>query len=680
MDKNQNNTNRSSIFSKLSEKIFSLLKSGMFGYFFTSYDDANDRYQRAIKRKRAVHSNKARRTISKTIERSFFVNIIPRFIEFLLRTSTRDYGITMLLMGAVTTILYPLREQILFIEISRSTFFAGIVICLCSIPLIISSKSLATNLYTSKICNAFMFDLLGFDKERMREISEKNRHSSTNIAFFIGLALGIASYFVLPGRLVLFAVILVLAYSVLRTPEIGVVAVIFAIPFFSVKILCIATAYVFICYVIKCTIGKRTFKFEYLDLFVVLTMLAMLIRSFFTSEMKASVTEALISICLTLSYFLVTNLVKSKEWFRRCIISLVISGTAVVIVAILQIIIGRISVFVPDLSQVFAYGQSASSTFGDPMVLSQYLVALIPFAMIRMMSERNKSSKFLGFLFCIFLIVTVCLTNSLPALIGIITASLLLLIIYHRNYSYLALILLVATPILYVSLPDDIMARMAALEMFDSFSITNIIEEIRHAFQIFLQNPLGLGMSSSALASELGADNPHIDNLFLQVLLEQGVVVMLVIIFLVVMISRMTFSYCAKAKNKYRRINCGASLCSVVGLLTSGLFAFAFYDQRLYLLVFVLVGISFAYTRMEREEEPKAKAHDFTSATLDITLTGEGGHDNVPKRKYVRMPRLRRQDNEENEIKDFEQDEAEPYIPEFNPEQEQNQENEETKF
>ena len=247
LDRKTNNTNRSSIFDKLSKKIFALLQSGMFGYFFTSYDDANDRYLSAVKRKRHVRSNKTRRTVSKTIENSFFVNIIPRFIEFLLRTSTRDYGIIMLAMGAITTILYPLREQILFIEISLSTFFVGVIICLCSIPLIVSSKSLAANLYTSKICNAFMFDLLGYDKERMREITEKNRHSSTNIAFFVGLSLGVLSYFVLPQRIILIAVILVLGYSVLRTPEIGVVAIIFALPFFDLKVLCISTAYVFVC-------------------------------------------------------------------------------------------------------------------------------------------------------------------------------------------------------------------------------------------------------------------------------------------------------------------------------------------------------------------------------------------------------------------------------------------------
>ena len=43
MEEKQKNTNRKSIFGKLSEKIFNLLKNGMFGYFFTSYDEANER-------------------------------------------------------------------------------------------------------------------------------------------------------------------------------------------------------------------------------------------------------------------------------------------------------------------------------------------------------------------------------------------------------------------------------------------------------------------------------------------------------------------------------------------------------------------------------------------------------------------------------------------------------------
>ncbi len=673
MEEKQKNATRRSVFDKLSEKLFSLLKTGMFGYFFTSYDEANARYLSAVKRKRRVRTNKTRRKISKTIEGSFFVNAIPRLVEHLLTTSTRDYGVAFLIMGAITTILYPLREQILFINITYATFLAGIVICLCSIPLLVSSKSLATNLYASKFCKLVLFKFLGFDEEKMRSTAEKNRHSSTNIALLMGIILGLLSYFLEPTKVMIAICVLVIGYSVLKTPEIGIVGIIFLIPFFNIKILCISTVYTFACFLIKCTIGKRTFKFEYLDIFVVMAMLILLLRGLISKNIASTLIEALTSASLMLAYFLVTNLVRSKEWFRRCVVALTVSCLIVTITGTLQAIIGRISTYVPELSRIFERGQSITSTLGDSRVLGQFLVVIIPFVLVRMLSKRNGMGKFVSFLFFIMVFVAIFLTSSLPAVIGAVSAVLLLLIIYHRNYTYLGLIILVALPILYISLPDDIMARLESLKIFSSFNVMEIVAEIRHSFQYFLKNPFGVGMGNISLNGK-----ESIDNLFLHTLLEQGIIVFLGIAVLIVMIMRMTLSYCEKAKNRYRRINGCASLCSISGILTAGCLTYAFYDERLYLLLWITVGIPLAYMRIERaEEEPKASRTDFTSATLDITLTGENESESIPKRKYVRLPRFRKAEKAD-EIKDFGDMDYDDELDELD--EEEKDENEETKF
>lgn len=671
MEEKQKNTNRKSIFGKLSEKIFNLLKNGMFGYFFTSYDEANERYLNAVKRKRRVHTNKTRRKISKTIEGSFFVNVIPRLVQYLLTTSTRDYGVAFLIMGAITTILYPLREQILFINITHATFLAGIVICLCAIPLIISSKSLAQNLYESKICKIALFGFLGFDEEKMRSTSEKNRHSSTNMALLTGLILGLLSYFLEPTRVIISLIVLVLGYSVLKTPEIGAVAVICVIPFFKIEILCIATVYVFACYLIKWTIGKRTLKFEYLDVFAVVTIALLLIRGLISKNIAVSFKGAILSASLMLAYFLISNLIRSKEWLRRCMAALVVSCITTTIIGLAQMIIGRLSVFVPELSRIFERGQGVTATFVDPTVFGQFLVLLIPFTLVRMMSKRNAMGKLMSFIFFAITLVVVCFTSSLPAVIGAISAILLLLIVYHRNYSYLTLVLLIALPILYISLPDDIMARLESLKIFSSFNASEIVAEIRHAFQYFIQNPLAI------FGTGMGASNAdYTDNLFLQLVYEQGIIVFIALFAFLVMAVRMVLSYCAKAKNKYRRVNGCASICSMLGIVISGCFTYAFYDQRLYLLLWVIIGISLSYMRIERnEEEPKVRTTDFTSATLDITLTGENEGETIPKRKYVRLPKFIKLERNE-EIKDFGGfDDSEDDV-----EEEEYDKNEETKF
>jgi hypothetical protein len=90
--------------------------------------------------------------------------------------------------------------------------------------------------------------------------------------------------------------------------------------------------------------------------------------------------------------------------------------------------------------------------------------------------------------------------------------------------------------------------------------------------------------------------------------------------------------------------------------------------------MWVIVGISLSYIRIERdEEEPKARNSNFTSATLDITLTGENEGESIPKRKYVRLPRFKKPEKFD-EIKDFGD------FDEVDEEEEEDDKNEETKF
>jgi len=59
---------------------------------------------------------------------------------------------------------------------------------------------------------------------------------------------------------------------------------------------------------------------------------------------------------------------------------------------------------------------------------------------------------------------------------------------------------------------------------------------------------------------------------------------------------------------------------------------------------------------MERQDElPKGISRAVTTATLDIAITGDNHHDNVPKRKYVRMPKTMKIEDDELVIKEYEE-------------------------
>ncbi len=659
-NRQRNNTSQRSIFDKISEKLFALLKSGMFGYFFTSYDGANESYQKKVKRKKSINStNKARRGISRLIERSFLVNLFPKIAQFLLRVSLRDYGVILLTMGVVSSILYPLRERILLFNISLELFVAGIVICVCAIPLLFSSKSLSHNIYSSNWCNKIFFGLLGFDREKMREVSEKQRFSYPNIAFFTGLFFGILAYIVPPLKIIGIVALIVLAYSTLRAPETGAVAILLALPFVSAITMSICVLFVFACYMVKYIIGKRTFKFEYFDVWVLIVAAYYTVRAFISTDIASTVKESAICVSMMLAYFLYINLIRSKEWFRRCVAALVSSGMVVAILAISQAIIGKLNTYFPDIFTTFKEGASVYATFGDSEVLGHFIVLLLPFTVVHMFSERKGAKKFLGFVLCVVLLFAMVLTDSLSAVIGVISAILLLLIFYGRNNIYLALIVGSAFPILYLTLPDDILNKILSIDMLKDVSINGIIEEIRYSLQLFMSKPFGIGMGSRVFENAFGTEAKPAKTLIVQLLIEHGIIGMIVFGAFFAMLMRFVFSYCVKAKNKYRKINCCASFCSIVGLVNAGLISYTLSDKRLFLLIWIFVALMVSYIRIEREdEEPKGSVARVTSADLEITLTNENEQDEVPHRKYVRAPRVKGKDFEEDDevAKEFDEE------------------------
>ena len=650
-NKQRNSTTQRSIFGKISDKLFELLKNGMFGYFFTSYDTANESYQKKVKRKNAVHSAaKAKRGVSKLIEKNILINLFPKIAEFLLRVSLRDYGLMMITMGFISAILYPVRQNILLLDISLELFVSGIAILVCAIPLLFSSRSLSSNLYNSKLCNKILFSLLGYDEEKMREVAEKPKWSSTNIAFFAGLTLGILSYIVPPLKIIGICALAVLAYSTFRAPEIGAVVILAALPFVNSLVICICVVFVFFCYMIKYIIGKRTFKFEYFDLYVLLVAVYYTVRAFISTDIYSTVKESAVCISMMLAYFLFINLIRSKEWFRRCVAMLTASATTVAIFAIAQEIVGKLNNRFPEVFPTFTDPESVYATFGSSEVLGHFLVALIPFTLVHMISERKGAKKFLGFILCIVLVSALILTDSLSAVVGVILAILLLLVIYGKNNIYLAFVVCSAFPVLYLTLPDDIMNRILSIKMLQNVSVSGFFDDIRHSFQLFMSKPFGIGMGKQVFENAFGANEAPARSLIVQVLIEHGIIGALILGAFFVMLVRFVFSYCVKAKNRYRKINCCAGFCSIAGLLNAGLISYTMHDLRLFLLIWIFVALIVSYVRIERaEEEPKSMVARVTSASLDITLTKENEQNEAPRRKYVRAPRTMKRELDEDD-------------------------------
>lgn len=635
-------------FDRASSWLLSKIKGSPVGKLLTCYDRINNKFRDRIKaiKKRNTKTEKkfeAKRKIARVFERSFFVNKVPVLMRHLLRTSVRDYGVAFFTMGFIMLMMYPIQGFIDFVSVSFSTFIIGIAVCVCSVPLLFSGKSLAECVLGCKPISVILFDWLGIKKDSLRAAKDQNTHTYPNIFFFFGLFMGIISHIVGPKTIILIAIIVSLAYMILSSPEAGIVTLIFLLPFLAVSHLILITIYIDICYIVKYLIGKRTFKFELFDAFIIGILMLLVYGYGISASISGSHITTLINAALVLCYFAFSNLIRSKDYYKRCINALTYSVAITCIVGILQYTFGKLNLTWHGIEAFSNIKERITSSFYDPDVFAIYICVAIPFVLLSLFSGSKISHRILGLVTLALSFTCIIMAQSRGALAAAIVEILIFLIIYNRNFIYLAVFLASAIPILYYSLPPSMLQSIldfggGATGAPDSSVLNGL------AIDIFKSNPFGIGIGEGNLSSALTAlgfsgDVSNLGNLYLQMLSSFGIIGIIIILAFVLMFLVLALTFIAKAKNKYRRINGSAGFISLVGILVSGIFCYSLKSSELVFITFVAIGFTMAYYRIERDlDKPERIYIDITSASVDIQIPSELIKNTTPKRKYVRSP------------------------------------------
>lgn len=627
---------------------FTKLKNSFIGRFLTSYESLNKKCALTTKtensKKSPLSKIEAKRTVSRLFEKSFFVRKAPSVTEFLLRTSIRDYGITIFTMGFFMFLLYPLRNFVTLIDVSFTQMVVGIILSVCSLPLMFSSKSYAHCVLTSKPLSKILFSWLGLKPDGYRNATEKTIHTSSNISFIIGMLLGIISYFTGYALILKLFVILCLAYTVLTTPETGIIILLFGLPFLSIPHLILITIYVDICFLIKYIIGKRTFKFELFD-FGVVGILFMIIYGYAVSaNYRGAHLITLTNAALVMCYFAVSNLIRSKDHYKRCIASFVCSVSITSVIGIIQYIFGRLNFTWQGIEAFSDIKDRITSCFYDPEVFALYLCVSIPFTMLFIFSGVRLVYRFGGLFTLASSLTCIVLTESRAAVIAAITEILLFLLIYNKNFIYLIVALSGSVPILYYSLPKELAESIVSFGTSNVFTSAerNILRHI--ALEIFKKRPYGMGIGTDNLNEMVerlfpGENIKALGSLYYHLLTYFGVLGVILVITFLIIFTVLSITFISKAVNKHRRINGAAGFISVFGLLVAGAFMNSLKSSELVFITFITIGLSFAYYKIERElDTPKSTYIDITTASLDIEIPAELSKVVTPKRKYVHAP------------------------------------------
>lgn len=604
-----------SLLMRLSTLIYRKLKDGFLGQIFTSYDSENDAIgQSATAEKldsldlggRFTHPLKHK--IAGLYENSFILNRISNILKRMLSCQIKVYGLFLFSFALYSALVYIFKE--FFIGKGENGIDVGVVVTLLlmvitSVAMISSRYTLAKSLLGSSTACFILFKIVGIRRESLEKAEDFE--GKYNIAFIAGLVFGCASYFVEPVLLLIGIAGLIAAYLVLISPEFGALVIISVLPFAPTMGLVAAVIYTAFCYFLKLLIGKRSMRFDLLD-GTVLIFMALLIFGGVVAMSGDSMKPMLVYAVFMGGYFLIVNLMRSQEWLNRCIAGVIFSCGAVSLYGLYQNFFGVLEQTWQDSDMFSEIEGRVVSTFENPNVLAEYLILVLPLILAAFIISKSPRAR-LALAFS-GAAASGCLiyTWSRGAWLGFLIGLFVFMLMYTKNSLTFMMFGSLGIPFLPFILPESITQRFLSIgnlgDSSTSFRV-NIWQGVMRMLIDYFPSGIGIGNDSFKLVYPMYALSgietaPHSHNLYLQILVEIGIVGLLVFIALVFIYAQSTLTLHVSEKRPTRLIS-AAIFCGILALLAQGMTDYIWYNYRVFLMFWLMLGLGAAVRKVHRD-------------------------------------------------------------------------------
>lgn len=623
-------------------RIYTLLIGGFFGRLFTSYsaeESALENSRLFSGRRRSADgrlSVSVRLRIARAFENSFFVGRFESWMFSLLYYRLKTYGAFLLSVGAYGILSYIVKE---FAVPGMGAEIGHLLICIAflilSLPLLLSRETLASAILGSRFLPPILFEGLGVPRDTFtRNLRCPKRYG---VVTAVGMLFGVLTYFVDPMYYVWALVVLPTAMVISQFPELGVIAWIAILPFVGflkhpTLILAFLVAVTAVGYLSKLIRGKRVFRMHLIDYAIALLMLLYLMGGIISAGGLSSLASAGMYIILMMGYFLVVNLMRTREWVTRCIGTAVLSGTASCLVGVAQIFVGEQNASWLDVSRFSDIPTRIVGSFGNPNVFAEYLLLLIPFA-VAFAFARGDIRRSVGYgLSLIVMIVCLVFTFSRGAWLGFLLGAVLFSLVSSKKSVIGLLGVGLALPLLSWGIPDAIMTRFLSIGDLAESSNSYRISAWKGVIQMLKETGFcGIGVGSEAFDSiypryaYAGIENlEHSHSLYLQLLVELGIPGLLVFAMIIFLFIQNGFEYLLKIKSAEGKRLVGAAMASLASLLVMAFTDHIWYHYGVFMAFWTMLAVVGAYMNIGRYEKERMAWHmenNEMASTLDIDMS-----------------------------------------------------------
>ena len=349
---------------------------------------------------------------------------------------------------------------------------------------------------------------------------------------------------------------------------------------------------------------EKNFKLKHnaLNKFVLIYALVYFISTFTSVNVRGSLQGGILTTAFILFYFVVLNSIQTRKQLNILTLCFVCFGVLIAFYGFYQYLNpSKFSGSWVDKEMFSDIGFRVYSTLGNPNVLGEYLLLIIPFVVSYFFSVEGLLKK--GFFFIVGCVLMLCLilTYSRGCWLGILFAAVIFLILLDRRFIILALLGLAIMPFV---LPETIINRFMSIGNMSDSSTS-------YRFYIYMGTLsmlkdywiCGVGPGTAAfnmVYPSYAYDSitaPHSHNLFLQVMCDSGVCGILVFIAIIYRTYK-TLAIGLKKAVKRDKIFIIGSISALSGFFLQSMFDYTFYNYRVMFIFWAVLGLSMLYANI----------------------------------------------------------------------------------
>jgi len=393
-----------------------------------------------------------------------------------------------------------------------------------------------------------------------------------------------------------FGIKAILQWLLFIFPVVGVMAVLFAVPFLPTMLLA-----AMLLPVLLLVLLSRSFVIDSTTVFLLIFITISVIAAFGSLAARSSIQIALLTSVFMMSAMAIMACCTTRKSVDLLIIIFVISAGITGLYGMYQVLAGYVGDVWHDQELFAGTRLRVHSTFGNPNVYGTYLLLAIPIAAACIVYLKGFFFKFCAVGATGLLLVNLLLTLSRGCYLSLALAVGVFVLIIEKRLVIPLIPAVVALPFV---LPQAILNRFLSIfNMADTSTAfrLNIWQGSLRILQDFWLSGVGQGIDAYnavypfyALAAIY---SPHSHSLYIQYLVEVGVVGFAVFIIVLACFFRAMANFLRHTRDFKQRVMAAAMIAGVIGFLFQGVTDFVFYNYRVLLTFYLFIGISIAFAR-----------------------------------------------------------------------------------